>query len=594
MSPEEALRRSEARYRALAEATSSIVWLLPPSGEFESEVPAWGAFTGQPFRAYRGQGWLEAIHPDDRPRVAAAWRRTVETGAPYEEEYRLRDGGGRERTVISCAAPVRGAVGEVVEWVGTSTDVTEQREAERGLRASEHDLRRILASITDAFYTLDREWRFTFLNGTARQLLRWEGADLLGRNIWEALPQTGPWGVRVEFERAVRDRVPVRFTVSGAAEEGRYELRAFPYDDGLSVFFTEVTEQWEQEARLHLLRQAVEASSNGILITDSALADDPITYVNPAFTAITGYTLEEAVGRNCRFLQGDDHAQPALDRLRRALQEGRPSSVVLRNYRADGALFWNELHVAPVEAADGTLLNYVGVITDATARVEAERMQQEQAGQLRVLSHQLVEAQEQERRALARELHDEIGQVLTALKLTLDTVRRDPVSTGPLLDDAQGIVHRLQEQVRTLSLDLRPSMLDDLGLVPALLYLFERVERQMGLTVRFTYDVALPVLPPEVATAAYRIAQEAMTNVARHAGGGEVDVDLRVEEERHVLELVLGVHDHGAGFDPASVGPASSGLSGMRERAHLLGGTLEVVSGHGTGTRVHAHLPLKR
>src|SRR5690606_23338398 len=157
---------------------------------------------------------------------------------------------------------------------------------------------------------------------------------------------------------------------------------------------------------------------------------------------------------------------------------------------------------------------------------DAEGIERAYAAQLRALSHRLVEVQEQERRALALELHDEIGQVLTALKLPLDAAGRAPAQAGALLGDARATVQPPQSQVRNLSLDLRPSMLDDLGLVPALVWLFERAERRMGLAVRFERPEHLPELPADVATTAYRIAQEALTNVARHAGVTEADVRL--------------------------------------------------------------------
>jgi PAS domain S-box-containing protein len=124
-----------------------------------------------------------------------------------------------------------------------------------------------------------------------------------------------------------------------------------------------------------LLGRAVAASSNGIVITDAKVPDDPIVYVNPAFEEISGYTADEVLGRNCRFLQADDRKQPALDELREALTEARECRVVLRNYRKDGTLFWNELYVSPVLDEDGRLTNFVGVQNDITHRhrIEQER-----------------------------------------------------------------------------------------------------------------------------------------------------------------------------------------------------------------------------
>ncbi|HEX9951295.1 MAG TPA: histidine kinase, partial [Rubricoccaceae bacterium] len=289
------------------------------------------------------------------------------------------------------------------------------------------------------------------------------------------------------------------------------------------------------------------------------------------------------------FLQGDDRDQTGLDELRPALDAHRAASVILQNYRKDGTPFCNELHVAPVEAEDGRLLNYVGIIIDVTDRVAAENRQRESAEALRALTQRLVDVQEQERRALALELHDEIGQVLTALKFTLEHIDRAPTMPDGLLTGAREMVRGLQDQVRNLSLDLRPSMLDDFGLVPALVWLFERTERHMGLTVRFTAPERPPVLAPEVATAAFRIVQEALTNVARHAGVTESDVTLGLDEDHLMLELTIA--DEGTGFDPSLV-HATTGLSGMAERTALLGGRFILEAQPSGGTVIRAHLPL--
>ncbi|MDQ3794575.1 MAG: PAS domain S-box protein, partial [Actinomycetota bacterium] len=125
-------------------------------------------------------------------------------------------------------------------------------------------------------------------------------------------------------------------------------------------------ERRSAEELRRLLDRAVNASSNGIVITDPRLPDNPIVYVNPAFEKTTGYTMEEATGRNCRFLQGEDRDQPALEKLRAAIQKGQECWAILRNYRKDGSPFWNELYISPVHDEEGCLINFVGVQNDVT------------------------------------------------------------------------------------------------------------------------------------------------------------------------------------------------------------------------------------
>jgi signal transduction histidine kinase len=257
-----------------------------------------------------------------------------------------------------------------------------------------------------------------------------------------------------------------------------------------------------------------------------------------------------------------------------------------------GCLTFDSLQVAAYTHAEAALAQ--AFATQAAAAIQnAGLFEQVRIGRerLQVLSRRLVEVQEAERRYIARELHDEIGQSLTGLLLSLDLIRRLPVEEiRTSLDEAQGIVNDLMSRVRELSLDLRPAMLDDLGVVPALLWHFERYTAQTNIAVNFKHTGVEGRFPPQVETAIYRIVQEALTNVARHARVSEVTVRLWIDPAR----LSVQIEDQGTGFEPepALTGGVSSGLSGMQERVALLGGELTVESATGVGTRLTAEFPL--
>jgi signal transduction histidine kinase len=222
----------------------------------------------------------------------------------------------------------------------------------------------------------------------------------------------------------------------------------------------------------------------------------------------------------------------------------------------------------------------------------ARLFEQARAGhrQLRALSHRLVELQESERRLVARELHSEIGQLLAGLKLGLETRLRTQSEAGsghPV--ELLMLVDELIGRVRKLSLDLRPGLLDDLGLLPALLWHFDRYTALTQVRVTFEHAGVEGRFPPAVETAAYRIVQEALTNVARHAGVQEARVRLVAQPGI----LVAQVEDAGKGFHHAALArDAAAGLTGMQERAQLLGGRLLVETAPGAGTRLTAELPL--
>jgi signal transduction histidine kinase len=232
----------------------------------------------------------------------------------------------------------------------------------------------------------------------------------------------------------------------------------------------------------------------------------------------------------------------------------------------------------------------------AQALEDRELERQRASTKLQVLSHRLVEVQETERRHIARELHDEIGQSLTAAELNLQAALQSPGAAAleRRLEDSIKAVERVLEQVHDLSLNLRPSMLDDLGLEPALRWYTQRQAALTGLQAQFQAESLPERLDPVIETECFRIAQEALTNVVRHAGARAVAVEIR----RRDSHLHLSVRDDGAGFDVAAfrgeaVRGASLGLLSMEERAALAGGGLEFNSAPGRGTEVHAWFPLK-
>ncbi|MBI4467849.1 MAG: PAS domain S-box protein [Acidobacteria bacterium] len=251
----------------------------------------------------------------------------------------------------------------------------------------------------------------------------------------------------------------------------------------------------------------------------------------------------------------------------------------------------------PFAPDDHRLLNQIAAEA-AIAIHQAQLFKEVRSGRdrLQVLSRQLIEAQESERRRIANELHDEIGQALTAVAINIQSLRRltqgDRAHTQRL-DESIDIVERSLQQVRTLSLDLRPSMLDDLGLVAALRWYVDRQSRRAGFTAQFAADPLDTRLSPDVETACFRVAQEAITNVVRHARARQVRVELRRRKSR----LQLYISDDGRGFDVRTARERAArgislGLLGMQERVELASGELRIESSAACGTEVHVSFPL--
>ena len=240
----------------------------------------------------------------------------------------------------------------------------------------------------------------------------------------------------------------------------------------------------------------------------------------------------------------------------------------------------------PVQDEQGKVSRLWGISVNITDLKMAQ-------DKLRRLSGSIMASQEQERTAIARELHDELGQVLTALRMEAVWLhgrlgQSDPQGAARALDMCE-LIDRTITEVRGISTRLRPAVLDDLGLVDALEWHAADFEKRTGIACDFSHGT-VPQVREYIAIAAYRVAQEALTNVARHARAERADVSLRVGDGR----LILTVEDDGQGFDPQVVGePEGWGLAGMYERASLAAGSLEIDSSPGRGTRVVLTLPLE-
>ncbi len=279
--------------------------------------------------------------------------------------------------------------------------------------------------------------------------------------------------------------------------------------------------------------------------------------------------------------------------VRRAIRNQEHFFLECRIRRPDGNLRTVQLRGEVLAGGDGRPHRVVGICQDVTDRRRFEDELRQSRERLRRLSARLIEAQEAERRHLARELHDEIGQALTAVKINLQAAQQGEEDSAARLADSMAIVEGTMAQVRDISLSLRPSILDDLGLVPALRWYAAGQAGRAGFELHFESDPAAIHVAPEIEIGCYRVVQEALHNVARHAGARNVDVRVRLEEG----DLSLTVKDDGVGFDVAAAREQASangnlGLLSMTERARLLGGRLRVQSAPGKGTSIQAALPL--
>jgi PAS domain S-box-containing protein len=360
--------------------------------------------------------------------------------------------------------------------------------------------------------------------------------------------------------------------------------------------FQDITERKQAQDRLRRSEEKFKAlfriAPVGISVLDG---QHNVVDANPALEQITRLSKEELLNGTYQrrtYLNADGTPRPPSEMAsERAITENRPlNDVETGIVTENGDIIWTQVSVAPLALPDASA---VVITQDITERKRAAKELEEANRQLRFLSRRLFEVQEEERRHLARELHDEIGQALTAAKINLQSVTANgDRATSARVQETTVILDRLLGQVRQISLDLRPLMLDDLGLVPALRSLLDQQGRRASVAVRFSAENMPEKLDPEIQTTCFRIAQEAITNAVRHADATQIDVDLRCENG----ELRLLILDNGNGFDAESAQAQTVGLGliGIKERAALVDGRAKIVSSPNKGTTIEVSVPLTR
>jgi PAS domain S-box-containing protein len=331
-------------------------------------------------------------------------------------------------------------------------------------------------------------------------------------------------------------------------------------------------------------------------VLDYAFAHQRLTKVNPAMAQQFRATREALIGMTpAEFFRHD----PAAGRRGwRALFDAGHTHSITNERRLDGSAMWVEGDYMCFYDAEGRITGHFGIQRDVTDRTRAAEELEQSREELRALAARLQAIREEERTRLSREIHDELGQALTALKLDLAWLGKqspkNSSTSGEFRTIDQSITKRIDETmqiVRRIASELRPSVLDQLGLEAAIEYLVQDATRRTGIVVKLDVAQEFPKLSDEIASHAFRIIQEALTNVTRHAKATRVDVSVR----RAGKAIILGVADNGIGFAHNSIsGLQSLGLVGMRERALACGGMLIVQGKPGEGTSIVVTIPVDR
>lgn len=554
----------------------------------------------------------EILLPPERHSELATYHEAAARGErpDHLEATCLRKDGSAVEVSLAFS-PIRNQLGHVVGISSIARDITTRKRAEEQLRKSERRYRLLFDTMMPGVVFQDSDGKIVDLNPAAERILGTSAVELKGQTSVDREPYCiradgSPFpGTEHPSMVALRTGKIVRNVLMGVQDPNDHQIRwieitAVPIvpiggdrPTQVCTIFEDITERKQAEDALHAreeqLRMALEsarmvawdrdilAEHLTILVTDpSIFGFDPGTY-----------PMEEML----RSIHPDDRQR--VDReIDLAQETGIPFSNEFRVVRRDGSVRWAAARGRFIYDQAGQATRSLGVTMDISDRKRSEISLALYAERLRELSGRLMQVQEAERRSLARELHDEIGQALTAVKINLQGGQLEPDSLTERLTESISIVDETLQRIRGMALDLRPSLLDDLGLVTTLQWYVERHAKRTGLEGRFVAEPHDIRLPPEVETACFRLAQEALTNIARHARASGYSVELSKGDRG--LELII--RDNGCGFDSTealqrAARGSSLGLLGMIERAELVGGKLTLNSTPGKGTEVRVSFP---
>jgi PAS domain S-box-containing protein len=482
-------------------------------------------------------------------------------------------------------------------------DVTSRREAEERLLRYHELLISIFSQSADAFFVLEiQHGRIIDCNQKAIQVFDARSRlDVLhtsidrfvgrieGKFLLELLAEK-PEGFPLQLETELRTLQGRIFFASFSAKV----IRAGS-DRVVMLRVNDITATKQAQRELFLLRSAIEYAQDPILIAEHLPHESTarITYTNPAFEALTGYTPEESRGRNpLRLLRGDNIPDYLREQLTRMLNEQIPMSFSIECFRKDGTSYYSEWKTSPVKTEEGKTTHWVAVQRDLTERLalEAESRLQQQR-----MATAVVEAQENERRRIAGDLHDGQGQLLSVIKLQFGELESLLAHVDgphqPLLAKARELIDKAAADLRGISRSLMPSELEDFGLVKGLTQLCQQFQSTAGVQVNFQSHGPLGRYDRNVEITVYRIAQEALNNALKHARAQEINLQLTVDED----QLLLIVEDDGIGFSPEETQEQKGGgmgLNNMQARASLVGGHLSIDSVPEHGTTVVLEIPL--
>jgi PAS domain S-box-containing protein len=591
--------KAESDLRRAIDVIPQLIWSAFPDGAVEYCNQRWLENIGLTMEQAQGWGWTAAIHPEDRDELLATWHRVLREGVTGLTEARMRSADGTFRWFLISVMPQRDVHGHIARWYGTNTDIDARKSAERSLVEAEHRFRLIADTTPMLIWISDTDKLCTYFNKA------WLG--FTGRSLEAELGNGWAEGVHPEdlkkcmdtYTQAFDRREEFRMEYRLRRDDGEYRwvldigVPRFNLDRSFAGYIGtgfDITERKRIEEELRKGEERFRLAADvGKMFAYEWDMDTDVIKLSGEFTQILEIEEEAyTTGQNLLTKVHPDDRERLVAEIASIGPEQSQLQISFRVMRSDGTVIWVERNGRGFFDEQRRMLRIVGMITDITERKRSEEM-------IANVSRRLIEAQEQERMRIARELHDNTNQRLALLAVRIEQIKIDsPIGMADLrarLDEIGKNAVEISRDLQALSHELHSSKLNYLGLVAAMKgFCTEFSEKQKVEVVFESHDISRPA-PPEVSLCLFRVLQEALHNAAKHSKARKFEVQLWGTSD----EIRLLVVDLGTGFDleAARKGPGL-GLVSMQERVRLMKGRLSIETQSGLGTTIHVRVPVSR
>ncbi len=605
---EEALAVSEKRYRLVSELISAYAYSfrIEPDGSLSREwvtAEAMQRITGYTSDELTALGsWMHLLHPEDIPVAVKRFERLLREESDTSE-FRILRKDGELRWLADFGKPIWDEREQrYTHILGAARDITRQKRVEEALRASEVKYRELFEQSLDAINTNTPEGELLDYNQAWLNLLGYEREDMHGFNVINVYADPAD---REDFLRRIVEQGSVVDEVRFKRKDGRIitcQRSVTSRRDASGCIISlqginrDITAQKDAEVALRAseerFRGVFQTSQVGIAIVDTKTQG--FIDANPSFLRLLGYSLTELRSLTVAGVTHPDdwHGEQRMIEAYRA-GELVTYEVEKRYVRKDGTVRHVIVAGEPLRLDGREFPLSVASVLDITDRKRAEEELSRSRQELRLLASRIEQVRENERAGIARELHDQVGQALTALKMDIDRlgsmVDEQDSTKRTMLRDMAALVLRTGDDVRRISSDLRPGILDDFGLVSAIEWQLSSFQEHSGIRCDLVADIDESLVDRARSTALFRVFQELLTNVSRHAEATEVEVTVYLADG----ELTLSVADNGRGVSHTKLESRTAlGIIGMRERLLPFNGTLTYESLRPSGTVAMVVMPL--